>query len=142
MFPVNEVAPDSPAAPYLYARFAAALSFADRNRTDRLCTGPVSRPDRCAPHFGRSRVLVCGFFLLQISRRASSTRIGTNPTGFIWALSTYSESDVSRTSPHLDWMLLRRGIALAHHSADPVFRGGQLSIDPIRRAAHEGAFRR
>ena len=64
MFPVNEVAPDSPTAPYLGARFGAALNVADRNRTARICTGPVSRANRCAFHFGRSRVLGCGVFQL------------------------------------------------------------------------------
>jgi hypothetical protein len=60
----NEVAPDPHAAPYLDVRFADALSFPDRRCTGPLCTDPVSRPDRHALHFGRSRVLGCGFFHL------------------------------------------------------------------------------
>ena len=53
----------------------------------------------------------------------------------------------SATAPYLDasfaaaWLLLRRGIALVHHSADPLFLGDQLSTNPIQRTAHEGAFR-
>jgi len=39
-------------------------------------------------------------------------------------------------------MLLRRGIPLVRYSADSLFLADKLSTDPIRRTAHEGAFRR
>ena len=61
---IYEVAANSPTPTDLDSRFAIVFRFADGCCTYCLCTNPASRLDRCAVHFGRSRVLGCGVFYL------------------------------------------------------------------------------